>query len=380
VVRIVRNGYYPAKAYHFDYITLHPYETVGCMMDFPGAEAVYMHIVPSVRKMLAAQDPAKVNAPIIFTEVGCDTSKGVNRQANALIKVYTMGIAQGVACIEWFEGMDGDSGPMGLLQADGTPRPAYTAMAQIIRLLGEHPAYLGWVLINDKDYGFAFQGSKSTVLVAWAPKGASDNVEFGPSVTLVDPLTGNITSSSSTTLTEAPVLVDGVPNDLIGKARANKEKPFPWGGDYTNAKSVSITFGTANVEKGLHTQSATDVAEDVILYGGSARSGSIPGGNVFMVDPNFLTYTSTPIQVTVVVRRDSANANAGFAVKYESTTGTSSCGWYTVPEGKEWTTKTWTITDAQFVGMYGFNFTFDSDGNQFNQYEIQSVTVTKVTP
>jgi hypothetical protein len=90
------------------------------MMDFPGAEAVYMHIVPSVRKMLAAQDPAKVNAPIIFTEVGCDTSKGVNRQANALIKVYTMGIAQGVACIEWFEGMDGDSGPMGLLQADGT--------------------------------------------------------------------------------------------------------------------------------------------------------------------------------------------------------------------------------------------------------------------
>src|SRR5450432_3559209 len=142
---------------HFDYIVLHPYEVLNGIADNMGTEAVYMHIVPTVRKMLAAQDPAKVNVPIIFTELGCDAKKGLEVQAHALVKAYAMGIAQGVACIQWFEGMDGDSGPMGLLKRDGTPRPAYTAMAQMIRHLGQHPTYLGWVLLNGKDYGFVFQ-------------------------------------------------------------------------------------------------------------------------------------------------------------------------------------------------------------------------------
>jgi len=96
---------------HFDCIILHPYEVLGCAMEHPGAEPVYMNIVPTVRKMLAAQDPAKVNVPIIFTELGFDSSRGPNLQANALLKAYTMGIAQGVTTIDWFEGMDGDSGP-----------------------------------------------------------------------------------------------------------------------------------------------------------------------------------------------------------------------------------------------------------------------------
>jgi len=71
-----------------------------------------------------------------------------------------MGIAQGVACIEWFEGRDGDSGPMGLLDRNGSPRPAYTAMAQLIKYLGQHPTYLGWVLLDNRVYGFVFQGAK----------------------------------------------------------------------------------------------------------------------------------------------------------------------------------------------------------------------------
>jgi len=33
-------------------------------------------------------------------------------QAVALLKTYTMGIAQGMAVIDWFECKDGDSGPM----------------------------------------------------------------------------------------------------------------------------------------------------------------------------------------------------------------------------------------------------------------------------
>ena len=79
-----------------------------------------------------------------------------------------MGIAQGMTCIQWFEAMDGDSGPMGLMERNGTPRNSFTALPQMVALFGQHPTYLGWLLLNDKHYGFVFQGAKGTVLATWA--------------------------------------------------------------------------------------------------------------------------------------------------------------------------------------------------------------------
>jgi hypothetical protein len=78
------------------------------------------------------------------------------------------------------------------------------------------------------------------------------------------------------------------------------------------------------------------------------------------------------------MRRNEANDNAGFKLNYESTTGYKNLGWYTVPDNKQWHTMKWKIDDAEFVNMYGFNFSLDSDGNKFNKYDIQSVTVTKL--
>ncbi len=364
---------------HFDYITLHPYEVLNGIADNAGTEAVYLRIVPTVRKMLTAQNPAKVNVPIIFTELGSDAKKGVDNQAHALVKAYTMGIAQGVASIQWFEGMDGDSGPMGLLDAKAKPRPAYTAMAQLIQHLGQRPGYLGWVLLNDRSYGFAFQGAKAPVLVAWARRGAADQLDFGQSVQLVDPLTGNATNTATFALTTAPILVVGMPAGLVAKAQSNKPKPLPWGGDFANAKSVSVTMGERNVEQGLHTLSGDAVAQAVVAYGGSARAGNVPGGNLFIVDPDFLSYTTTPIEITAVVRRNEANDNAGFKLVYESTNGFRTAGtWFTVPDNKGWHTARWKINDAQFVNYWGFNFSLESDGTKFNKYYLQSVTVTKL--
>jgi len=335
--------------------------------------------VPTVRMMLAAQDPAKVNVPILFTELGCDAKKGLDIQAQTLVKAYTMGIAQAVTCIEWFEGMDGDSGPMGLLERNGTPRPAYRAMAQMIQQLGQQPSYRGWVRLPDRDYGFVFQGAKTTVLVAWGHQGQSDHLAFGRVVQILDPLTGQTTSADGCDLTSAPVLVLDVPQNWVAQAEANRSKSIPWGGDYRAARSVSVTMGERNLEKGLHTMSGDRVADAVVAYGGSARAGSVPGGNVFIVDPEFLSYTSTPIEITAVVRRNAQNDPAGFNLVYESTSGLKhSGGWYTVPDNKEWHTVKWRINDAQFVNFWGYNFALESDGAKFNKYYIQSVTVTKV--
>ena len=60
--------------------------------------------------------------------------------------------------------------------------------------------------------------------------------------------------------------------------------------------------------------------------------------------------------------------------------GFRNCGWYTVPDNKQWHTARWTIRDAQFVNYWGFNFSLNSDGNLYNKYFIQSVTVTKLEP
>ncbi len=364
---------------HFDYIILHPYEVLNGIADNAGTEAVYMHIVPTVRKMLAAQNPAKANVPVIFTELGSDAKKGVANQGHTLVKAYAMGIAQGVACIQWFEGMDGDSGPMGLLERNGTPRPAYRAMARLIHHLGQHPAYLGWVLLNGRDYGFAFQGAKATVLVTWGHQGMPQTIDFETTVQIEDPLTGVAAGVRVHELTTAPVLVFPVPAKLLQQAAANRSKPLPWGGDYTTAKAVSVNMGARNVEQGLHTLAGDAVAEAVVAYGGSARAGNLPGGNVFTVDPGFLSYTATPIEITAVVRRNPANDKAGFKLIYESTTGFKNVGgWYTVPDNQQWHTVKWKIDDPQFVNYWGYNFALESDGNTYNKYVIRSVTVTKL--
>lgn len=373
---------------HFDYITLHPYEVGGTVIAHPGSEPIYLNIKPTLRKMLAARDPDKVNCPVIFTELGHAAEGGEGRkvgdfsmvevQAHAVVKYYTMGIAQGIDCIQWFEGRDGDSGPLGLISAKGEKRPAYKAMASMIEHLGKFPTYLGWLKLNDKHYAFVFQGAKETVLVTWAGSFAPDEVDFGEDVEIVSPTTGTTSQAVKYELTLAPIFVLDVPEKLLSQAKQNKDKPIPWSGDFTNAKSVSVIYGEKNVEEGLHTKSADTVAADVVGYGGNARSGSVPGGVVYTVDPSFMTYTTEPIEIAVEVRRNEANDNSGFKLVYESTKGYKSLGWYTVPDNKQWHTIKWKITDPQFVNMWGYNFSLNSDGPKFSKYYIKSVKVTKL--
>ncbi|HZE95564.1 MAG TPA: hypothetical protein VE981_00910 [Planctomycetota bacterium] len=370
---------------HFDYVTLHPYEVAGTPIKHPGTEMVYLQIASTLKKMLAAQDPAKVNCPIIFTELGHAASgqygahlPGFNDpdvMGHAVVKYYSMGIAQGITCIQWFEAMDGDSGPMGLLDGKGNPRPAFGAMTQMLKYLGQHPVYLGWVLLNDKHYAFVYQGAHGTVMTTWASSMTPDRIDFGQAAKVVDPLTGAVNPAADYTLTVAPILVDGVPDALVSKAKANKAKPFPWGGDYTGAKSVSVTFGEKLVEKGLHTKSAESVAADVIAYGGGARVGTVPGGNVYMVDPNFLAYATVPIEITAVVRRNEKNEPAKLTLTYESTSGYKKPEAFEVPDNEKWHAATWKIDDAQFVSQWAYNFTLNS-----GKYALQSVTVTRLDP
>ncbi len=380
---------------HFDYIALHPYESLSCVDD--GFEGEFMSIVPTTRKMLAARDPARASVPVWFTELGMAVGQvngGVKvtpeSQAEALIKAYAMGLAQGVTRIDWFEGADGDSGPMGLFaplpRNVTTPksrfqaRPAAEAMALMIHRLGDHPTYLGWELLNERDYAFVFRGEEGNVMIAWAPPGLTDEIEMGDGIEATNPDADNDLRGGAVNLTNAPVVISGrIPSSFITTAQANRDKRFPWGGDFSQAASVSIALGAPNVARGLHQLFADATSTPMMIDGAPARDCSKAAGQSFTVDPNFLSYTSAPIKISVVVRRDAANDRAGFNLKYESTSGWKSTGlWNPVPLGNQWTTLTWKITDSQFVGKWGFNFMLDSDSPAISKYELRSVTVTKI--
>ena len=370
--RAIRAG----AAGHFDYICVHPYEVLGTVAS--GQEALYMSIIPTLRKMLTEVDPPKQNVPIWFTELGEEAGRNASleRQAQDLVKAYVMGSAQGVSAIEWFEAQEGGYS-MGLLDGKGEPRPAYHALKNLAEALGPKRAYRGWVLLDGRDYGFVFQGD-GPVMVAWARPGTTHELKFERPVKVMEPLSGARTQADALSLSNAPVIVLNVPAALLSEAEANKNQPFPWGGDYSRAEVVSITMGNPNIEKGLHLLNADASSKPVIVDGGQARDCSVGSGVAFTVDPNFVSYTHTPLQISAVVRSASSSDHPGFNLKYESASGWKGIGWNFVPGADRWYTLTWTLSDDEFVGNWGYHFSFDSDSKEHSKYYLQRVTVTKM--
>ena len=357
---------------HFDYVTVHPYELID-LVD-RGFEAEFMAIVPTLRKMLAARDPDHVDVPVWFTEIGepVDGNHTAEHQAATVVKAYTLAIAQGVTRVHWFEGRDGDSGPFGLLDAEGNERPSYTAMRTLIDQLGHFPNYRGWVLLDDAHYGFVFDRGGTTVMVAWAQPDQTVELAFDAALDVIDPLTGMSTSTMTQSLGDSPLVFSGVPAALVDEAEQNRHEPLWWGGTYGDADEVSYT--AADGAMGLHPLGNESI---VMIDGEPARDVGGGPGIAFAVDPSFLSYDSVAITIEVVLRRNGAQG-AGFNTKYEAVDGYRSTGsWFDVPGEDQWYTQSWDIDDDQFVGKWGYHFSFDSDSTQNSQYSIQRVTVRK---
>lgn len=358
---------------HFDFLTVHPYETLGLVAK--GGEAMFLAIVPTLRAMLQVHDPDRVNVPVLFTELGQPVTKEFTEidQAVTIVKAYTLSIAQGVEHIFWFEGKDGDSGPFGLLDAQGNKRRSYFALSALTTALGTNPEYLGWVHREPGTYGFVFRDRERNrhALVAWAPPGLSGTLTFEQEVTTKDPIFGGEGRTRQVALTNTPMLVQGVPEAYVTEAKGNRSRPFPWNGDYSKAERVSLE--APNEERGLHAFYEAPVR----WFGGKpARDASAKSAHAFTVDPNFALYRTPPLRLTVVLRRN-GNGSAGFNLKYESTSGWKNAGWYTVPESDGFVTKEWVLEDAEFSGKWGFHFSFDSDSTANSGYSVQRVTLSK---
>ena len=140
-----------------------------------------------------------------------------------------------------------------------------------------------------------------------------------------------------------------------------------------------MTMGRPTKEKGLH-QLNYNPSAVVTVSGAAALDCSRSSSTAFTIDPNFISYTHVPLQISAVVRAISPNEHPGFNLKYEAASGRKGIGWNFVPGAARWYTLTWTLDDDEFVGSWGYHFSFDSDSTSHSQYYLQRVTVTKLVP
>lgn len=374
----------------YDFVTLHPYEVASLLPQ--GWEGQFMAIAPRVRAMLRDKDPDKAAVPVWFTEIGFNAATpaadgvGPQRQGDALAKIYTMALAQHVARTYWFDPSDSEGLTMGLTTADGTRRPAWHALRSLNTHLGARPRYVGWTQPGNAYYGFVFRGPQGVALSAWTRAGQPAVLTLASDVTVVDPRTGTTTTSRTPTLTDAPAILvapagSAQARQWLSEAAASSGKPFPWNGDHSASASVQLTAGA--MPKGVFMKDApvATVVNNTPEFNLEGRNGPC-----FAVDPAFLPlYAATPIRITVVLRGH-GNGDPGFNLRYESDALIASAdGNGLVPSGEGWFRvvgtsfheKTWSVPNARFVGMYGYNFCLDSDGPAHSQFSIRQVTVSR---
>jgi hypothetical protein len=352
----------------FDFLCIHPYEIADGVGEVDG-EIPYLWMMSRMKTALKSVAPKKVDAPVWITEVGRRLGRGVNEAdaARGLVKLYTMAVAQGVKRTLWFEAQDpaGEEPGFGLIDRKGQTRASYTAFQTMTAALGQTPKVLGWLALGPKGrgYGFVFQGAVKPVLVAWMPSGESDaSTSFKSAVELID-LAGAKTplaAGKPLTLGDAPIFVVGLPADVVKTAQSNAPKPYPWGGNYASATTVSVDFG-AEQPQGVFTLAKRSLHK---FADGSQgwKLGANEGSN-FFVHPSFASLDAREYYIRLTVRRIGPGG-LGMNCVYEMAdsqgrTPYKNVGdWFGATADEGWQTHTWHVTDACFSAMWGYDFCF----------------------
>jgi len=352
----------------FDYLCIHPYEIADGLAEADG-EIPFLWMNHTLREMLKRSALERANADIWITEIGhrIDKNRGITERdaAKALVKIYTMAMAQGIARTQWFEAQDpgGEDQGFGMLNRDGTPRESYKAMRGMTKIFRTNPKYVGWLALGEKGkaYGFVFETRDGLVLVAWTPVGLKSQsislpfkAEF---VRLFADTPSDLKIGESLEFSDEPVFVLMESPELAKQAKANASQPFPWGGDYSNAKSVSNGDGIFQVRRtDCPTVQFADGSNGIVVQGDIRHPVS------FYVHPSFANFHTKEYYIRVTVRRF-AEGNVGMNLIYQTADGqgrtpyANSGKWFGASKENGWQTHTWHVTDACFTKMWGYDFT-----------------------
>ncbi len=363
------------QANEFDYLCIHPYEVADGLAN-PHGEIPFLWMTHQLREMLQASAPEKAKAEIWITEVGRRIDSNKNRAvtprtaAHDLVKIYTMALAQGIARVQWFEAQDpqGEEAGFGLISRDGQARESYQALQSLAKHLGPHPKYLGWLALGEagRGYGFVFEGVDGPVLVAWMTAGEfDDTLSRSDGGQIIDPLTGRetpIKASLKIELSRAPLLITGLSAELVKQAKANVELPFPWGGNYSQIKTVSFQPGAKNAIQGIVPVGHADCPTIKFADGstGILVEGDIGHPVSFYVHPSFAKFTTQEYYVRVTARRV-AQGNVGMNLLYEVADSqgrgayANAQKWFGVNQEEGWQSYTWHVNNACFSKMWGYD-------------------------
>jgi len=337
----------------------------------------------------------------------------VTAQADYLVQMFSLALAGGSEKVFWSslqdEPQSGTSAAAaagnGLLRADGTPRPALSALQQISKNLGAKP-YAGHLALDQSAVALLFDDKKSGTLVAWAPGGnalmALSSVAMPASAegtisvatrpdSLVTDATGAVVGSPDGVLqlSNRPIFITNVALETATAASARGvEKTFrlaPSGPAFAGRDEVSATFGPSGGEDGLFWRPFAN-------FGGMAREYGKSGGQTGLttqsqrdifdlksarpfiyldVADDFLYFAGgVPVTITVTVRRPSksvssiVNSTSSFRVEYDSPTGYKSTPLQVVEEGEGWATYSFAVPDATFANAEGYDLLINTGGSK----------------
>jgi hypothetical protein len=366
----------------FDFVTLHPYEMAGMLPQ--GWEGPYLGIVASVRAMLKDVNPAKADVPIWFTEVGLAVNEAEPSavteiaQADGLIKLFTMGFAQGVTRIHWFDPRDSEGLTLGLLRRDGSSKPAHRALTQLSGALGARPKFLGYVTFAKNTFGFLFEGLKRDVVVAWAKPEQCRMLSFDEPVTVLYPEGAKNDDCRNISVDTRPIIVAAARDSAVAKSwRAASLKTRPSWDTGTEPKSVALHAGQGPLGVHIVGPVTQRCSNGRCEYDLSTRNSVR-----FAIDPLFQGYQSQALEVVLTLQPHAGNM-AGFNLKYESRGanldehGMRRAGGWTSVRGTRPVVLRYKIVDPSFVGKYGANLAVDCDSVRYCDFGILSVIINK---
>ena len=369
----------------FDFLCIHPYESFSALVQ-DGRVMEFLSIRKTVLEMLEAHHlPA--DKEIWITECGDPAELGdvldEQLQAESLVKLYTLAFAQGIDKVFWFEGKGPNypDGNFGLLRRDRSKRPSYHALDTMTALLGSHPVYGGWLSLTDQSYGFVFNGGEQPVLVIWAKSSARLSFPYDVTLTGLDGSSRSIPAGQEFPLSQAPQFLTGLSPALLADATNHLSQEFPWS-TYSGSGAATVMLGAAPVEQGVcQLNTFGRVIPGQIEGEGAvrtpARTGSEFRSVVFDVDDAYVGYGDHKLQITITARRVDPAVNTGMNLIYESTAGYVNYGqWWTLPAGPGWHQKTYTLSNAQFVNKWGWNFACQNETS--GDFWIRDVRVTKI--
>ncbi|WP_162605987.1 glycosyl hydrolase [Jiangella aurantiaca] len=181
-----------------DVVSVHPYRACCTPETLPAD-------IADLRRVMDENGAA--DAPIWFSELGWPTNDRSEHtteraQAQYLPRSYVLAFSEGVARYYWYNFMDHNSGPFGLLrrpgdpQGDYTPKPSYVAYAVMTAQLSGLP-YDGADRVPGGVHSHRFSDGVTAVRAMWAP-------EAGTEVRLMTPRPLQVTDTMGVTRTITP--------------------------------------------------------------------------------------------------------------------------------------------------------------------------------